>query len=245
MGICSENITKARIKAIVQKRVDVVVITAGALKEQIEEKESLSLELFHTFVLDECHHATGIHTYSILLQMMNSIPRKKRPRLLGLSASPFKVENKFKGSNELIKFMSNFPEEAFLYRAKSIEQRGEPELTWYPIELSKEQQNFTTLACIELKEVPNKCPFVEPGWTETVESTRKNIHQIQGVLRLQYQSHSAIEVLNALTMVGAIEIALVLGVKFAVDMLNLQSACCICCRRVEFAVGMLNLLSGC
>jgi ERCC4-related helicase len=52
---------------IIEGRYDVVVITAGCLLSQIDEKRSLSIEMFHTIVLDEVHHATGKHNFCAIL----------------------------------------------------------------------------------------------------------------------------------------------------------------------------------
>lgn len=60
LSLCSENISNANIHKIVQRGVDVVVITAGSLIEQLN-RNTLSLELFHTLILDECHNASGNH----------------------------------------------------------------------------------------------------------------------------------------------------------------------------------------
>ena len=55
---------------VVEGRYDVLVITVGALISQMKEKRSLTLEMFHTIVMDECHHARGGSDFNTLLGMV-------------------------------------------------------------------------------------------------------------------------------------------------------------------------------
>ena len=218
--INSETNTKARIRAIIQKNCDVVVTTAGALKEQIERKR-LSLQLFHTVVLDECHHATGSHAYSIIVKMLNTYSEAQRPRLLGLSASPFKVENDIKGKNEMQKFMMSFPG-ALLFRPRSIGSVKLPNIFWHQIHLTKIEMTFLSLVYSYVKENCAKFNLkLDSKWIESDSSIKQYLHQIQGKLRNYYYHNQSIkELQNTLTLIGSIEIAQVLGVTVATDLLR-------------------------
>ncbi len=43
-------------------------------------------------VFDEAHHCDGNHVYAELLDMIHLIPDQRRPRILGLTASPFNAK---------------------------------------------------------------------------------------------------------------------------------------------------------
>jgi superfamily II DNA or RNA helicase len=55
MGLRGGYMSRLRMKQVCQKHVDVLVITAGAYYEHLED---LPIELFHTVILDECHHTS-------------------------------------------------------------------------------------------------------------------------------------------------------------------------------------------
>ena len=52
---------------VTKGRYDVLVITAGALLAN----KSLTLDLFHTVVFDEVHHATGSHDFARILTQVS------------------------------------------------------------------------------------------------------------------------------------------------------------------------------
>ncbi len=48
-----------------------------------------SMDRFNLVVVDECHYASGNHSYRRLMdKFYHPLPRNKRPRILGLTASP-------------------------------------------------------------------------------------------------------------------------------------------------------------
>ena len=184
------------------------------------ERQSLSLQLFHTIVLDECHHASGGHAYSNIMKMLHTLPEKKRPRFLGLSASPFKVENDTKGRNEMLKFMKNFPG-TILCRPKCINAVEMPDIIWHPIYPSNTETTFLRLLYRDLKVNCNKYGLLlDPNWIENEESIKRYLHQIQGALRNHYHMYSSSEILNTLTMAASVEIAQVLGINIAKKILR-------------------------
>jgi ERCC4-related helicase len=88
LPLCSENKTAQKVKKWVDNFYDAVVVTAGTLVGLLEEGV-VSIDRFSVLVFDECHHATGLHDYSTILAKVRLVPPASRPRLLGLSASPF------------------------------------------------------------------------------------------------------------------------------------------------------------
>ena len=76
---------------------------------------SSQISNFSVIVFDECHHATGDHIYRKVLQHLEACSPDTRPRVLGLTASPFKAQNIIKGRNQLEKFRRCFANAAFFY----------------------------------------------------------------------------------------------------------------------------------
>ena len=74
-----------------------------------------------------------------MLQEIQACSPCDRPRVLGLTASPFKVENFIKGRNQLEKFRKTFVNASFFY--PSIEN-SKNEATQVTINRSKEQNQF-------------------------------------------------------------------------------------------------------
>ena len=78
-------------KSLYEDTYDVVVATAGAVVYMVES-EQIFLNTFSCVVLDEAHHALGAHKYSHLLKHILKMPTQNKPRVLGLTASPFRVK---------------------------------------------------------------------------------------------------------------------------------------------------------
>eukprot|EP00961_Rhodomonas_salina_P157980 2126520-Rhodomonas_salina.1 len=95
--MCGESRTTGLIRRLVAGAdFDGVVCTAGTLWHELSARGSnplLRASDFSAVVLDECHHATGGHTYAKILQILTSLPVALRPRILGMSASPFTVSD--------------------------------------------------------------------------------------------------------------------------------------------------------
>lgn len=88
LPLCGETRTQSATKALRAGRYQALVVTAGALVEMLAAEE-LSLSHFAVVVFDEAHHATGRSPYSSLIQKLAAEPATSRPRILGLTASPF------------------------------------------------------------------------------------------------------------------------------------------------------------
>lgn len=51
--------------------------------------DMFSMDRFNLVVVDECHYASGNHSYRLLMnKFYHPLPTDKRPRILGLTASP-------------------------------------------------------------------------------------------------------------------------------------------------------------
>jgi ERCC4-related helicase len=90
--LCGQNKTLKLVKSLHEDTWDVVVATAGAVVHMVEHKQ-IFLDAFSCVVLDEAHHALGAHKYSHLLKHILKMPTEIKPRVLGLTASPFRVKN--------------------------------------------------------------------------------------------------------------------------------------------------------
>ena len=88
------------VKSLYEDTYDVLVATAGSVVYMVESQQ-LFLNTFSCVVLDEAHHAMGAHKYSHLLKHILKMPNETKPRVLGLTASPFRVRNVVKVSSNL------------------------------------------------------------------------------------------------------------------------------------------------
>ena len=117
-----------KIKDLHKDHYDVLVATAGSVVHMLNS-DHLFLSMFSSIVLDEAHHALGNHMYSKLLQIIQLEPKMDRPRLLGLTASPFGVGTLAKGRKKLVELEDIFQTTAiFKPEAPKLEQEA-PE-TW-------------------------------------------------------------------------------------------------------------------
>ena len=89
--LCGQSKTLKLVKSLYEDNWDVVVATAGSIVYMVEN-EQIFLEMFSCVVLDEAHHALGSHMYSKLLKFILKMPSVIKPRVLGLTASPFRVK---------------------------------------------------------------------------------------------------------------------------------------------------------
>eukprot|EP01034_Spumella_vulgaris_P022923 gene22923-29101_t len=86
---------------------DGIVITAGLLVELLQSSR-LRLVDFCVLVLDECHHASGGHSYMKLLDQVALCPAVARPLLLGLTASPAQAPNVEKACRGVAEMQRDF-----------------------------------------------------------------------------------------------------------------------------------------
>ncbi|KAL2918045.1 Dicer-like protein 1 [Polyrhizophydium stewartii] len=81
-------------KRIVDKH-DVAVLTPEILRRALD-RGYISLDRFNVLVFDECHHARSNHPYSLIVRTHYAdMPVEKRPRILGITASPIASKESF------------------------------------------------------------------------------------------------------------------------------------------------------
>ena len=69
---------------------NILVATHGAAKDLLMHYGDLfSFKRLNLLIVDECHYCSGEHGYSAIMKnFYHSLPIEKRPRVLGLTASP-------------------------------------------------------------------------------------------------------------------------------------------------------------
>jgi hypothetical protein len=88
---------------------DIIVATHGAIQDLLMHYgDTFSMERFNLVVIDECHYAaSGNHTYRHLMEKFyHTLELEKRPRVLGLTASPL-LNVKESHSDEQLETMLN------------------------------------------------------------------------------------------------------------------------------------------
>ena len=106
------------VRSLFKDEYDVLVATAGAAVHMLNNNE-LYLSMFSCLVLDEAHHGSGgNHMYSELLKILRLEPVEDRPRLLGLTASPFRVKTLSSGVTKLMEMKEEFGTDA-IYKPKA------------------------------------------------------------------------------------------------------------------------------
>ena len=119
---------------------DVLVATAGSIVYMLNDSQ-LFLNMFSCMVLDEAHHAVGgKHPYSVLLGIFQRQHQEMRPRLLGLTASPFRARTVVSGSQKLKELTKLFQTSAILKpEAPRLNQENPQRYQVWPTE---HQKNF-------------------------------------------------------------------------------------------------------
>ena len=86
---CHSGSSSDRARANVQK-CNILVATHGAALDILRHYgDYFNLAEVNLIVVDECHYATGNHGYARILDMFyHKLPKDRRPRILGLTASP-------------------------------------------------------------------------------------------------------------------------------------------------------------
>jgi hypothetical protein len=91
--ISSENSTHTVLKYLLTGKYDALVVTAGVLRNWLVKERRLSISDFSAIIMDECHHVGGKHNYSDILAEVERVPHAIKPRVVGLSASPLKINS--------------------------------------------------------------------------------------------------------------------------------------------------------
>lgn len=91
-----------------------MVITAGQFHHLLTSSPRLiDINHFCVLVFDECHHCVGGHVYAGILEVVARIPPKTRPRIIGMSASPFQADTPSKAMRKLLDIREKFFEPLF------------------------------------------------------------------------------------------------------------------------------------
>lgn len=188
--ICSENKTSRSVRRVRDGECQVLVITAGSLVELFKSKE-LPLNILSVVVFDECHHATGNHSYVQLLSILSQIQVSERPRILGLSASPFSAKNVSSANKNMAELRSKFWNAVIFKPDVSV---ASTEVIWRIIKVSPTQEQFV----LEMKSfMAEKADIINGLFGETY-ITCKKIEQelwyivrgeVRGTLDVSKESH--------------------------------------------------------
>ena len=155
--LCGENRTRTKLMELNDGRYDVMVVTAGCFKE-LTLKEEVAAEQFCVVVLDECHHAKGEHVYAYILQWFMKID--KRPRILGLMASPVSGKT-HKQMVKLLKEMSRLFDNASIF-APEI-NHNIVNVTWIKITRDADQDRFCLDVIKQLQKIADDASQYLPG----------------------------------------------------------------------------------
>jgi ERCC4-like helicases len=87
---CNNASVKASTSREDMAAANILVATHGAARDLfMHYGEMFSFERINLLIVDECHYASGDHEYATIMRnFYHRLPREKRPRVLGLTASP-------------------------------------------------------------------------------------------------------------------------------------------------------------
>ena len=181
VSVCGENKTKNTLNKINRAFYDILVVTAGAFNEMLED-HYVDVSLFSTVVFDECHHLTGKHVYTDVMRKFMCQKVTHQPRIIGLTASPFAANNDQQGEKGLRKFLANFPNAGICSPKFELNhQKTIKEL----ISVSQNQQRFIKIAVNRinkyLKRIAKVCD--RQNQNLLLEMDLRNSYRITGDLR--------------------------------------------------------------
>ena len=224
--LCSENKTRRTVEAILDGEYHVLVITAGSLLELLKA-DRLYVEFFSVVVFDECHHCTGNHAYVQLLEELNvkTSCTETKPRILGLTASPFPAKCIPTAQKNLSELKSNIGAVIF----KPALPHSHQHVIWRIIDWSPAQQQFINAVKAFIKDRARRVNIM--AGNEMVCSTdieMENFPKILGQLRLVSNDSGIVEGLRDLcgqlfTLLASLELCDVVGVPAAFDALTASS----------------------
>jgi len=224
--LCSENKTRRTVEAILDGEYNVLVITAGSLLELLKA-DRLYVEFFSVVVFDECHHCTGNHAYVQLLEELNvkTSCTETKPRILGLTASPFPAKCIPTAQKNLSELKSNIGAVIF----KPALPHSHQHVIWRIIDWSPAQQQFINAVKAFIKDRARRVNIM--AGNEMVCSTdieMENFPKILGQLRLVSNDSDIVEGLRDLcgqlfTLLASLELCDVVGVPAAFDALTATS----------------------
>lgn len=121
-------------------------------------------------------------------------PQKTRPRVLGLTASPFRVENHVKGLNQLQKFRKCFLNAAFFYPEIKKPKKTAQQVT---IHRSYEQDRFISDALERIRETVSMINMFVTSFCNDQMMREANLYRLKGqvkALRDEYPESGVLEV---------------------------------------------------
>ncbi|XP_065062019.1 uncharacterized protein LOC135688892 isoform X1 [Rhopilema esculentum] len=219
--LCSENRTSRHVRQLHDGTYDVLVITAGSFNELIS-REKIEISNFSVIVFDECHHATGDHIYRKVLQHLEACSPNTRPRVLGLTASPFKAQNIIKGRNQLEKFRRCFVNAAFFYpdipRLKNVAIEVK-------VERNIEQSRFICNVMRIIQQTIRKIGNFVRGFSTEADIKESQLNLLKGqvkAIREVYPDNRNLMTLvtDVLLLIETIEVCELLGVSQSIEVLT-------------------------
>ena len=121
-------------------------------------------------------------------------PQKTRPRVLGLTASPFRVENHVKGKNQLEKFRKCFLNAAFFYPDIKKQKKNAQQVT---IPRSNEQDRFIGDALAIVRATVSMINIFVTSFCNDQMTREANLYRLKGqvkALRDEYPESGMLEV---------------------------------------------------
>jgi endoribonuclease Dicer len=147
LALCSETRTVKSIEHLRKGRFGCVVATAGSLQHLLESG-ALAVGSVSAMVFDEVHHATGQHSYTKLLDLIakGSGPTPdRRPRLLGLTASPVQARD-YASARELLRSLRAGFRDAQVIQPASIPPVHQ-KVEYVEVEATPCQHAFQRMCC--------------------------------------------------------------------------------------------------
>ena len=182
---------------------------------------------FSCIVIDECHHASGGHAFSDILEMVRSCPEQLRPRILGLTASL--VPNNKSHTVSLPKILKHL-EPAVIYRP-CLSYKHERKESLVTLKIPDEIRSYIQDAQIQFNSFMQQ---IQAYRKEFQMLTDSNTHIVKGQLRavkdnIFNDSYAAYgfkseEIEGLFGLLGSIEICRDIGIPEAVSMLSTTSA---------------------
>lgn len=150
IGICSQNKTRTELRKIADCVYDALVITAGCFFELFATKD-FTMDMFSVLIFDECHHAMGDgHVYSKILDLLQCFKAQSRPRVVGLSASPFSCKD-FSIAHKAMKDLGNkFYGALYCRPLDGLRERASEATEWCEVDISSAQKKFSDVVIASL-----------------------------------------------------------------------------------------------
>ena len=220
ISLHGRNKTKSRINKLNLGYYDALVVTAGAFNEMLL-KEYVDVSLFSAVIFDECHHLSGKHLYVEIMKKFLSQELSHKPRIIGLTASPFAGDDDEEAEKNLKKFKKNFPNaEIYSPTLELAHQRTRKEL----ISLSQDQKSFKKLAIDTINQHLHKIAKDFSLENKYLKMDISNNGQIIGDLRLIQKDNPEKEndkdFRQVLLLIDALEFSIYFGVPSACKFLK-------------------------